>query len=366
MKAVYYPASSSENVFQKIVQDGLRCGGYDIVGLNEYLKACGKEPVPVFLNWYDDVSSGNGAACLLKFLRNRAVISRIVAKGGRIAYVVHNRQPHDSEGTVGFGMSIKLRKCLCRDAAQIVILCDETRNVLRQQLGDAEFCSNEKKIVKVPHPTFTGAYGNSGRDYRAEFDIDADKFLFVFTGLIRPYKGVEKVLDVAKRFQDLGYRAEFLIAGKCNTKEYQREISAKAEELSNVHLCFGFVENEDIGCLMGAANALIQPYDIKSSLNSGSCYLAFSYCRTVVCPEIGSTREFRPNLTYTYSYENDDEHREAIITAAAKAYGDWKANRAAFEAKGRELKRITDGDNSWEHTSERYCAVAKACMAGSN
>ena len=366
MKAVYYPTSSSENAFQKIVQDGLRRGGYDIVGLGEYVKAGGKEPVPVFLNWYDDVSHGKGTVCRLKYLRNRAVISRIGARGGRIAYVVHNRQPHDSEGSVGFKLSIELRRHLCDMAAQIVILCDETRSVLRQQLGEAAFRDVESKIVKVPHPTFTGAYGDSGRDYRAEFGIGADKFLFVFTGLIRPYKGVEKVLDVAREFQGLGNGAEFLIAGKCSSLEYQSEIAAKARELGNVHLCFGFVENEDIGCLMRASDALIQPYDIKSSLNSGSCYLAFSYGRTVVCPEIGTTKEFGPNLTYTYDYESDAEHREAIIDAAAKAYGDWRTDKAAFEAKGRELKRITDAENSWERTSERYCAVARACMAGGN
>lgn len=364
MKAVYYPTSSAENAFQHIVQSGLEAGGFEIESLDSYIKGRGKAPMPVFLNWYDDVSHGNGAVCIIKYLRNSAVIARVLSRGGRIAYVVHNRQPHDSEGTVGFKLSLRLRRQLCRKASCIIVLCDETRNVLMRQLGEGAYDAVSGKIVKVPHPTFTGAYGDSGRDYRCEFGIAADKFLFVFSGLIRPYKGVEKVLDVAERFHELGYDAEFLIAGKCSSKDYEREISIRAGKLSNVHLCFGFIENEDIGCLMEASDALIQPYDIKSSLNSGSCYLAFSYGRTVVSPKIGSTMEFDSGLTYTYEYSTDDGHRDAIIDAATRAYTDWLTDKAAFGDKGRELKRLVDNGNSCELTAQRYCAVAYECMAG--
>ena len=364
MRAVYYPTSAKENAFQQIVQSGLEDGGYQIENLDTYIKGLGKDPIPVFFNWYDDVSHGNGFICLIKYLRNRVVISRVLARGGRIAYVVHNRQPHDSEGTVGFKLSIKLRKCLCLKASRVIVLCDKTRDVLRSQLGKDTYASIERKIVKVPHPTFTGAYGDSGRDYRAEFCIPDDSFLFVFSGLIRPYKGVEKVLDVAAKFLKLGYDADFLIAGKCSSKEYEQEIADRANRLGNVHVCFGFVENDDIGCLMKAADILIQPYDIKSSLNSGSCYLAFSFERTVICPEIGSTMEFAPELTYTYDYASDVEHREALIEAAVRAFTDWQTDKAGFTRKGHELKRLVDEDNSRELTAKRYCDVARACMAG--
>ena len=131
-----------------------------------------------------------------------------------------------------------------------------------------------------------------------------------------------------------------------------------------MHVCFGFVENDDIGCLMKAADILIQPYDIKSSLNSGSCYLAFSFERTVICPEIGSTMEFPPELTYTYDYASDVEHREALIEAAVRAFTDWQTDKVGFTKKGHELKRLVDDDNSRELTAKRYCDVARACMAG--
>lgn len=362
MRVVYSPKGPTDNAFTSIVQSGMECNGCEILGMDEFFARDDDEPLPVILNWADEVHSRNALFGFRQLLKQRLRIRRIVAKGGRIVYVIHNRVPHDTTSKSNLLLSVQLRRSLCEAARCVVVLCDETKSVLEEQLGPAGYASVAPKIRKIPIPTYTGFYPESAKDWRGGLGIAPDSFLFVFSGFVRPYKGIELILDVAKYFKDKGYRADFLITGRCNTPEYREAIYSLADGLDNVHLSLEFVKNEELGSLLGSADAVLLPLDTRSSLNSSSCYLAFSYGKTVVCPSNGTLKEFNPELVYTYEDASSELRRGQIAAAAERAYLDWAGNPRAFAEKGRALKSIVDTENSAQAIGAMYFAVAKACL----
>lgn len=361
MKIVYYPKDPTENAFTSIVQSGMKLNGCEILSIEDFFDRGKSEPTPVCLNWFDEIHARNSFFSFWAYLRQRRLIGRIISNGGRIVYVVHNCVPHDTVLKGDLFFSHRLRELLSRSAGCIVILCDETRNVLEDQLGSSLYSHIEPQILKAPIPTYTGFYPHAERSWRSEHGISPDKFLFLFSGFIRPYKGVELIVDVAQYFMSKGYDAQFVIAGRCSSKDYQRKVSSMASELDNLRLSFGFVSNEDLGSFIEAADALILPLD-QSSLNSSTCYLAFSYGRTVVCSAIGTIREFDSSLTYSYECGSAEAQKAKLIVAAERAYLDWAADREGFSVKGRILKRIVDEENSVEKIGALYRAAAEMCL----
>lgn len=354
MKIVYIPEGSTDNAYTSIIKESLEQNGCEVITINEFLSRKNKETVPVILNWFDEVKSRNCILTYFKYVKRKMRLLQFRLKGARIVYVIHNRKPHDVFNKSDLFFSQKLRMRLCKVSSSVVVLCDETRKVLMEQLGHGTYSKIESKIFKVPIPTYTGYYDKSGRKWREEFKIDPDNFLFVFTGLIRKYKGIQLIIDVAKYFQDKNYDADFIVAGKCVPKCYQESIEEMASGIKNLHLSFGFVDDGDLAELSSTADAFLLPLNQKSSLNSSTVYLAFSFGKNVVCPNIGTIKEFDPNLVYSYDYENVDEHRENIIRTAEHAYLDRKSSKDGFNSVGARLKQIVDDQNSVENVGAKF------------
>lgn len=362
MDVVYSPYGSNANAYVNIVMDGLRRSGCDAHDLAWFYNRADKSPVPVFLNWEDEVKGRDKARVLWHYIQKRVRIFRILSKGGRIVYVVHNRAPHDTNGSLALKLSRRVRGVLAKESSCMVVLCDETKCDLKDQLGPVAYAAVEQKIIKIPIPSYTGCYPRSEKKWREEYAVEKDKFLFVFSGLIRPYKGVELIFDVADYFRTHKYNAEFLIVGRCDNVEYKEALTASLPEDSSVHLSFGFVKDDELGELIEASNALILPLDIRSSLNSSTCYLAFSYGRTLVCPLIGTLKEFDKDLFYSYEYRTSTEHKDKIIAAAEQAYLDWKKDSHAFASKGQRLKSIVDTECNVETIGAMYRAAAEKSL----
>ena len=362
MDVVYSPYNTGSNAYVYMVTDGLRRSGCNVVGISDFFNRGEKDPVPVILNWEDEIRGSDLPRTIWHYLKKKMFIHQVLSRGGRIIYVVHNRVPHDVDDGLALMLSGKIRRFLATCSSSIVVLCDETRCDLKRQLGVVTYAEIEDKILKIPIPSYTGYYPKSDKDWRAEYGVSADKFLFVFTGLIRPYKGVELIFDVAEYFMSHGYDAEFLIAGRCSDSDYERALFESCPAGGNIHLSFGFVKDNELGELVEASNALLLPMDIRSSLNSSSCYLAFSYGRTVVCPLIGTLREFDEELFYSYEYENPSEHREKIIAAAEQAYFDWKENPDAYSRKGKRLKFAVDSSCSVDKVGESFKRVVEISL----
>lgn len=272
---------------------------------------------------------------------------------------IHNRVPHDRPSDDILEASLRMRRLLCEKSDAIVGLCEQTREVLKEESNQNFASVLDKKFFVVPHPVYecygVQPYVNS----KSPFKVGGNRFTFLFLGQVRPYKNIELILEVARVFLGEKIEVEFVVAGGCPT-DYWR--SLKTDVPANVAFLLGHVPDDEIVSLVSSADALILPYDVGSSLNSGSCMLAFSLKRTVVCPAIGTLQTVPKELVYSYSYTVGDQesHLRALTESARRAYNDMRRDPLAFADKGRRLYWHVSRSNSLQAVGNALQSIFEA------
>src|SRR5690606_38709211 len=138
-----------------------------------------------------------------------------------------------------------------------------------------------------------------------------------------------------------------LIAGNPNSTAYRQKILNMAEDAGNINLRLEFISDTEIPLLIHQSDLLVLPYDLESSLNSGTVLLAFSYKRTVICPEIGTIGDLGPikDKVLHYRYRTDEEHMKLLTDKIDEAIKMKNDNPLIF-------KRM--GDKVYEHVKKSH------------
>jgi glycosyltransferase involved in cell wall biosynthesis len=172
---------------------------------------------------------------LIPFL---SVIGRL-----KIIYWVHDAKPHPGDSQI---ISRINQVVAIKSSSLLVSLSHFVTNSLKQKTG--------KKIVNIVHPIeselplFT----------RAIKDKTAPKLIF-FGRLIR-YKGLERLQEAWKIFQEQNNGASLIIAG-AGDNEYVLKIFKNS---TNVKLILKYLDGEEIKDLLHHCDILVLPYDEAS------------------------------------------------------------------------------------------------------
>ena len=75
------------------------------------------------------------------------------------------------------------------------------------------------------------------------------------------------------------------------------------------------------------------PLNIKSSINSGTCFLSLCYSRNIICPLIESLKDFKSNSFYTYTYKNEKEHYNNFLNMARTAIFEFYEDNNRFNER---------------------------------
>lgn len=302
------------------------------------------------VNWYENIDGRSFKECLTAFSKKMLKLAFLKMKGVKIIATLHNRFPHDCRCP---GLTRTLIKSLVKKADYITVLCDESHNAVREMIGSSRYEQVRSKIVKIAHPNYIGVYSDSGADIRKLHNIDKDDFVVMFFGAVKPYKNVELVLEAARRFEDRD-NIKFFIVGGASNPDYKKEIEAKVKESGNVTAVLEFVPDCELVSMIKASDVLFLPYSVKSSLNSGTCILAFSLGKNVVCPEIGTISELNNAEAYSYSYGDDAEHLTAAIDAIQRVYTEYTEDHEEFVRKQEALLSEVVAFNSPAEIGKEY------------
>ncbi|HAQ0365789.1 glycosyltransferase [Enterococcus faecium] len=177
------------------------------------------------------------------------------------------------------------------------------------------------------------------------------KMVATFIAQIKKYKNIELIIECAKRTADLNI--ELRIIGRAS-EEYKLELLELAKGLNNIVFDFRFIPDEEIEYHIRKSDILIMPYDIKSSMNSGSIFLTFSNARTVISPRISTLCEFDAHDVYSYVYNTDEEHLNKLFAALLEAYDDFINNINEFYIKGLRVYNRVKIFNSCENIKQYY------------
>jgi glycosyltransferase involved in cell wall biosynthesis len=208
-----------------------------------------------------------------------------------IVYTAHDVQPHEND-IIGRDHNL----WLYRNADAIIV----HGHRLKENLIEIASVPSEKVYV-LKH----GNYNFVADQYvrwdrtlaRASFDFREDDLVVLFFGMIRPYKGVDTLIEACRQVREqcpgVGRRLRLIIAGR-PLKNYWQEggypqqiAAAGLEEQTNCIV--EHIEMADIGRFFHASDIVAVPY--KSGSQSGVLQLAYSFAKPVIVTDVGCFKD---------------------------------------------------------------------------
>jgi glycosyltransferase involved in cell wall biosynthesis len=145
-------------------------------------------------------------------------------------------------------------------------------------------------ITVIPHGNYIGYYPNkiSKSEARHQLGLPTDAFVYLFFGLIRPYKGIENLIEAFSELESPD--ARLLIAGKIyENGDYGRKLESLSRHNAAIKLVPQFIPDEAVQIYMNASDVSVLPY--RHITTSGAAALALSFGRPVIAPAITSFPE---------------------------------------------------------------------------
>ncbi|TFL17142.1 glycosyltransferase [Jannaschia formosa] len=237
-------------------------------------------------------------------------VETFVAKGGRLVWTIHNTVSHDSPYQA---LEVEMSNRIAAAAHALHFHSEASVDEV------AEVFEIPREKVRVSrHGSYVGAYADfvTRAQARAQLGIGAEEDVILFTGQVRPYKGVEQLIAVFRRLLAERPQAVLLIAGRM-TGAVQRQVmeGLSQAERARIRATRRFVADLEMQLFLRAADVAVYPY--QKILTSGSLMLALGFGVPAVIPAVGMTREVLEGTEAGLTY--DAEGGEAALEQALRA-----------------------------------------------
>lgn len=276
--------------------------------------------------------------------------------GKKVALTAHNvnQARRDAKDSFLNRLTLRIQYRLCD---HIFVHTEKMKSELCQDFGVAE-----KKVTVIRHPINDAFPDTDLTPSQAKQRLgvrDSEKAILFF-GRIRPYKGIEYLLDAFRLLlADTQANYRLILAGepKKGSEDYLNEIQQivkKDFDQGNVILRIQFIPDEEMEMYLKAADVLVLPY--KEIFQSGVLFLAYSFGLPVVATDVGSFREeIVEGSTGFLCKPGDPEDLAKVIERyfSSDLYKNLKVRRP-------ELKDYAEANHSWRAVAELTCkAYAK-------
>ena len=206
--------------------------------------------------------------------------------GFKIVHTAHDILPHGRETpeTERFFRSIYAL------ADRLIVHAENIRQEMIKM-----FDIDPNKIYVIPHGSnelfFTSSVSKQAA--RAHLDIPLSKKVILFFGLIRPYKGLEYLLEAFEEIEAQVKDAMLLIAGNFHgdraVLQHYSKLLAQFADKDNVRCVMDYIPCDKVGYFFSAADVVVLPY-IQAS-QSGILLSAFAAGRPVIVTDAGGLSE---------------------------------------------------------------------------
>jgi glycosyltransferase involved in cell wall biosynthesis len=149
---------------------------------------------------------------------------------------------------------------------------------------------------------------------RQKLGVDDSAFVYLFIGMIRPYKGVDVLLRAFAEMKDRE-DATLLVVGQPLNSTIRRVIESAASKDPRIKFFAGYAENNDVQTYMNAADVVVFPYR-DSSLTSGAVIMAMGFKKPCIAPKLGAIEDvLDTDGAYFLEAATEGEVRVALETA---------------------------------------------------
>lgn len=204
---------------------------------------------------------------------------RKLRPGVRAITLVHNAIPHERRP-----LDARLNRWFLGQNDAFIVLSEEVERDL-WQLG------LRQPVRRIHHPVYD-RFGPapSRAEARERLGIAGDTPLVLFFGYVRPYKGLEVLLEAVAEARRKLHELRLIVAGEFYENEsiYRGQISrlgiARAVDIRNE-----FLPDDDVATLFAACDVVAQPY--LTATQSGVAQVAFHFERPLILTDVGGLAE---------------------------------------------------------------------------
>lgn len=288
-KILFLPNWSNKNPYLRILASELTDLGHQVLledfpsgylPLNKIISAH-KETKIVHLHWINSLIrsiawSENRAKQEIKLLILGLDILICRLRGVKIFWTIHNLISHESRDIAG---EIKARRIIAFFCSKILVHSQSALKLIEETYGITLY----DKSVVIPHCNFDGIYKSSFEDtekLKEKFGLTPNNIVILFFGLIRKYKGLEKLIDAFRAVDDP--RLRLIIAGNPEEMEYGKSICEATKFDTRIITNLGFIPDQDVGNFYALSNIVALPFE--RTLTSGSAILAFTMGKALLLP----------------------------------------------------------------------------------
>jgi glycosyltransferase involved in cell wall biosynthesis len=231
-----------------------------------------------------------------------------------------------------------------------------------------------KQHPKIAHRVFAIPLGNflmfggesttvSG-DSRLRLGLAPNSPVILFFGFIKPYKGLDTLLDAFALVKNQLLRASLLIAGEAkeNFDKYSRIIRDRRIEDSTI-TDIGYIPAERVKEYFAAADVVVLPYkhqrtDTVVVDHSGVAQIAYAFAKPVVASAIGGLAEVieEGKSGYTVRPDSPDDLAEALLRVLTDPSKATKMGRHGYA--------LATTKYSWDAIASQHLAAYRSTLAG--
>ena len=208
--------------------------------------------------------------------------------GYRIVWTAHNVLPH----TQVFSDDMAARRRLARGCDAAIVHSNATIPAIRS-LGAVD-------IRVIEAGSYVGEYPDTldRAEARSRLGLGADEGVISCVGLIESYKGIDWLLEAARRLQPQ-VRLRIVIAGRCQDEVLLEHLLALAAEVSDrvIHR-FEYIPDDELQIYLRSADLAIFPF--KTITNSSSVLLALSFGTPVLIPALDEFEDIPADVAIRY------------------------------------------------------------------
>lgn len=281
-----------------------------------------------------------------KFLRWRGV---------KLIVTAHNVLPHENSK-----IDYLLKSIVYKNANAIIVHSSFIKNKLIQY-----FSQDPKKIRVIPHGNFDiylPLVAMTCEQARKSLSLDMSENVILFFGFIRPYKGIDLLLEAFEKAAEKDSNLKLIIAG--SEQEIKKSV---LDEIYNnkfndrILPFLSYIPNEEIVKYFKAADLVVLPY--KDIDHSGIIHLAYSFGKPVLGTNVGDFNEVIINdKSGKVLKDNNADEFSKMITEIFK-------DKDKLSEMGRYAKFLSETKYSWQDISKQtiqlYNTLSKSNKLGS-
>lgn len=214
-------------------------------------------------------------------------LRRAIDMGYRIVWTAHNLHPHDAPHP---DLQKRGRQLLLNASSAVIAHTTSAFRSLQEVYGALNV-----PVTIIPHGNYIASYPQplAACAARSRLRLPQQAFVYLFFGLIRPYKGLSNLVTA---FTDMHSNDSILlIAGRPRTDTDKHLLLEMINQNRSIFVYPMHIPDAAVPVFFGAADVVVLPY--AESTTSGVSRLSHSQGKPVVAPKLGPFPEMVPSYT---------------------------------------------------------------------